>query len=211
MRIFATISEKRNLTAPFWYGISARSFFPGLDPFRYLEALFGTTADIIQWREKDLPGELLRPLIRLGSELACATGKIFLINSATWAALLESADGVHLTSTGSVSEAVRARRQSGRGEFLIGKSVHSVDEAIRAAAEGADYVLLGPVFDPLSKGRQMPPIGLEALRAAVRQLQVPIFALGGVDKGNAAVVLETGVAGVAGISWVKGEMELNHD
>jgi thiamine-phosphate diphosphorylase len=209
LRIFATISGKRSLTAPVWYGISARSFFPELDPSRYLEALFSATADIIQWREKDLPGELLRPLVRLGSELARLTGKIFLVNSATWAALLESADGVHLTSTASVLEAVRARRQSGRTDFLIGKSVHSVEEAIEAAAEGADYLLLGPVFDPLSKARQLAPIGLDALRSAVEQLQVPIFALGGIDKANAPLVLQTGVAGVAGISWVKEEIEAN--
>ncbi len=209
MRTFATISGKRNLTAPFWYGISARSFFPALDASRYLEALFKTSADIIQWREKDLPGQLLRPLVRLGSELAGETGKIFLVNSATRVALLESADGVHLTSTASVGEADRARRQSGRSDFLIGKSVHSVQEAVRAAAEGADYLLLGPVFDPLSKERQMAAIGLEALRASVERVQIPIFALGGIDEGNAAAVLQTGVAGVAGISWVKEEIEAN--
>ncbi len=207
MRTFATISGKRNLTAPFWYGISARSFFPALDARRYLEALFKTTADIIQWREKDFPGEWLPPIVRLGSELAGETGKIFLVNSAIGAALLESADGVHLTSTASVGEAVRARRQSGRKEFLIGKSVHSVQEAVRAAAEGADYLLLGPVFDPLSKERQLAPLGPEALRLAVEQVHVPIFALGGIDRTNARLVLETGVAGVAGITWVKKEIE----
>jgi thiamine-phosphate pyrophosphorylase len=207
LRIFATISGKRNLTAPLWYGISARSFFPALDVSRYLEALFATSADIIQWREKDLSEESLRPLVRLGSRLAAATGKILLVNSATKAALLDAADGVHLTSTGSVHEAVEARRQSGRGNFLIGKSVHSVDEAIRVAAEGADYLLLGPVFDPLSKERQITPIGLGALRAAVKQVQVPVFALGGIDKTTADEVLKTGVAGVAGISWVKEEIQ----
>jgi len=208
LRIFATISGRRSLTPPVWYGISARSLFPQLDPSRYLEALFKTSADIIQWREKDLPEELLRPLVRLGSELAGETGKIFVVNSAIWMALLESADGVHLTSTASLAEAVRARRQSGRSDFLIGKSVHSVDEGIRAAAEGADYLLLGPVFDPLSKKRQLEPIGLEALRAAVEKIRIPIFALGGVDKTNADQVLQTGVAGVAGISWVKEEIDV---
>ncbi|MFB3904588.1 MAG: thiamine phosphate synthase [Acidobacteriota bacterium] len=207
MRIFATISGKRNRTPPFWYGISARSSFPGLDPFQYLEALFATTADMIQWREKDLPGELLRPLVRRGSELARLTGKIFLVNSATWVALLEAADGVHLTSSATVTEAVLARRQSGRTEFLIGKSVHSLDEALRTAAEGADYLLLGPVFDPISKKPQLPPLGLEALRLAVEKVQIPIFALGGIDKANAESVLQTGVTGVAGISWVKQEIE----
>jgi len=207
LRISATTFGRRNLTGPLWYGISARSFFPHLDPFHYLEELFSTTADLIQWREKDLGEETMRPLVRLGSELAQATGKTFLVNSATWAALLESADGVHLTSTGSVADALRARRQSGRSEFLIGKSVHCVEEAIRSAEEGADYVLLGPVFDPLSKERERTPIGLDALRAAVEQVRVPIFALGGVDKTNADVVLRTGVVGVAGISWVKEEIE----
>jgi len=151
--------------------------------------------------------EWLRPIVRLGSELAGETGKIFLVNSAIWAALLESADGVHLTSTASVGEAVEARRQSGRNDFLIGKSVHSVEEAVRAADEGADYLLLGPVFDPLSKERQLAPLGLEALRLAVEQVHVPIFALGGIDRTNADEVLQTGVAGVAGITWVKKEIE----
>ncbi len=207
MPIFGTISEKRNLTAPFWYAISARSFFPGLDPSHYLEALFETSADIIQWREKDLPAELLRPLVRMGVELAVRSGKLFLVNSATWPALVDGADGVHLTSQGSVAEAVQARRESGRSEFLIGKSVHSLEEAIQAGSEGADYLLLGPVFDPLSKSPERPAIGLGALCLAVEQVRIPILALGGIDKTNADVVLQTGVAGVAGISWVKEEIQ----
>lgn len=207
MRIFATTSGRPSLVGRPWYGISACSLFPAVDPPSYLEALFRTTADVIQWREKGLPGELLRPLVRLGSELAERTGKVFVVNSATWTALLESADGVHLPSTRSVADAVRARCQSGRSQFLIGKSVHDVDEAVQAAAEGADYLLLGPVFDPLSKRPERPPIGLEPLRAAAQKAKVPIFALGGIDKTNAHLVLQTGVAGVAGISWLKGEVD----
>ena len=207
MPIFGTISQKRKLTAPAWYGISARSFFPRLDPSRYLELLLQTSADIVQWREKDLPAELLRPLLHVGAGLASQTGKIFVVNSATWPALLGGADGVHLTAKGSVSNSIQARTEAGRPEFLIGKSVHAVEEAVRAASEGADYVILGPVFDPLSKSPERPPLGVEALRAAVERVQIPVFALGGIDRRNAALVLQTGVAGVAGISWVKEEIK----
>jgi len=153
-------------------------------------------------REKDLTSEATTSLVRHGVTLSRKTGKIFLVNSHTRIALAEGADGVHLTSTQNVGEVVRAR---GRSEFLIGKSVHSFEEARQAEVEGADYVLLGPVFDPLSKERQMAPLGLNALRDAVERLRIPVFALGGVDKQNAEEVLKTGVAGIAGISWARDE------
>ncbi|HXK58963.1 MAG TPA: thiamine phosphate synthase [Acidobacteriota bacterium] len=207
MPIFESISKKRNLSAPFRYAISSRLSFPSLDPVRYLDALFRTSAMIVQWREKDLPPEVAAPFVRHGIEVARRAGKLFIVNSYTSMALEERADGVHLTSLQSVAEAVRARNELARAEFLIGKSVHAVEEALQAEAEGADYLLLGPVFDPLSKAPQSPPLGLEKLRQAVERVGIPVIALGGIDKNNAAEVLQTGVAGIAGISWVIEEVE----
>jgi thiamine-phosphate pyrophosphorylase len=203
---FGSIFGKPDLKPPVWYGISARSFFPALRPAGYLKALFATSAEILQWREKDLGQEELAPLIVLGSELARATGKIFLVNTALDAALAGGADGVHLTSSQEVGPSVSRRREAGRAGFIIGKSVHSGAEAVEAERQGADYVLLGPVFDPLSKPAARSSLGLDGLREAVSLVRIPVFALGGIDRSNCGVVLATGVAGVAGITWLREEV-----
>jgi len=187
---------------PIWYGISDRSLFPGVDLARYLEALFRTSAHVLQWREKDLPLEIALPLIRQGCGLARQTGKIFIVSSLVEVALREGADGVHLTSDQSVAEAVSARTAAGRAGFLIGKSAHSLAAALEAQSAGANYLLVSPVFSPISKEDHRPPLGVEGLREIVGRLDLPVFALGGVDHSNAPETLAAGVAGIAGISWV---------
>jgi len=172
----------------------------------YLESLFNTSANLLQWREKDLNLRTVRPFVRRGGELARRHDRIFLVNSMVEAALEEGADGVHLTSKENVAEAVRACQAAGREEFLIGRSVHSVAEALRAEDEGADYVLLAPVFDPLSKSPVLAPLGLKGLGEAVERLRIPVIALGGIDRTNADGVLAAGAAGVAGISWLFEEL-----
>ena len=191
---------------PIWYGISDRSLFPGVELSRYLDALFRTSAAVLQWREKDLPLETALPLIRQGCGLARGAGKIFIVNSLVDAALREGADGAHLTSDQSVAEAVRAREAASRGSFLIGQSAHSLDAALEAQEEGVDYLLVSPVFAPISKEDRRPPLGVDGLRQIVARLRVPVFALGGVDQSNAAETLAAGVAGIAGISWLGREL-----
>ena len=191
---------------PIWYGISDRSLFPGVDPARYLEALFRTSADILQWRDKDLPLEVALPLIRQGCALARQTGKIFVLNSLVDAALREGTDGVHLTSEHSVAKAAQARTAARRGSFLIGKSAHTLAAALEAEEAGADYLLVSPVFAPISKEDNRPALGVDGLREIVERLHAPVFALGGLDHSNAAEALRAGVAGIAGISWVGREL-----
>jgi thiamine-phosphate pyrophosphorylase len=191
---------------PIWYGISDRALFPQVEAPRYMEALFRTSADVLQWRERDLPLEIALPLIRVGCGLARETGKIFIVNSLLDVALREGADGAHLTSEQSVEEAFRTRHAVGRTDFLIGKSVHSLEAAQQAQAEGVDYLLLSPVFAPLSKDDDRPPLGIDGLRRIVSKLNVRVFALGGVDRSNASEILGAGVAGIAGISWLGQEL-----
>ena len=206
MPTFNDILGKHNFQYPILYGISNRRAFLNLEPLSYLELLFQTRADIVQWREKDLPAEQNRSFVQHGVRLASETGKVFLVNSLLEVALEEEADGAHLTSSQDVGGARRVRDRFGARQFLLGKSVHTLLEAERAKAEGVDYLLLGPIFDPLSKPSNRLPLGCPTLQEAVQTLFIPVIAIGGIDESNSEEVFETGAGGAAGITWVQREV-----
>jgi len=189
------------------YGISYRKLHPDISVDHYLTLLFGSRADFIQWREKDLPVREQREWVEKCVSLARRGRKIFLVNSHTELALSTGADGVHLTSKQSTPECLDMRRRAGREtDFMIGKSVHTVRAAVAAESEGVDYLLLGPVFDPISKESDRMPLGLQALREASYMLYTPVFALGGISLQSVEIVRATTAVGVAGISWLSREI-----
>jgi thiamine-phosphate pyrophosphorylase len=108
------------------------------------------------------------------------------------------ADGLHLPE-GEIP--VGAVRMTLGFHTPCGASVHSVEGAVAAAAEGADYLLFGSVF-PTSSHPGAVPAGLEELRKVVKSVSVPVLAVGGINAQNAASCLEAGAAGVAVISAV---------
>jgi thiamine-phosphate pyrophosphorylase len=85
--------------------------------------------------------------------------------------------------------------------MLVGRSVHGLDEAVRAASEGAHYVTFGHVF-PTTSHPGVPPRGLEELARIVQALDVPVIAIGGITANNLDDVLATGCAGIAVISAI---------
>jgi thiamine-phosphate diphosphorylase len=161
---------------------------------------------VIQWREKDLSRDQNRRYVVQGVQLAQETGKKFLLNSDIELALEEQADGVHLTADQELEIAYRLRAESTVGEFLLGKSVHSIEDCVSAASGGADYLLLAPIFDPISKQSHANALGLRALQASVAAVSIPVLALGGISVSNFALVVSSGAAGVAGISWINDEV-----
>jgi thiamine-phosphate pyrophosphorylase len=94
-----------------------------------------------------------------------------------------------------------ARRIVGAG-LIIGISAESLDDARRAAAEGADYIGISPVFVTATKKDAAPPLGLEGVRRIRRAVSLPLVAIGGITVDNAAAVIGAGADGVAVVSAI---------
>jgi len=151
----------------------------------------------LQIREKDLPDRELLKLARAVRALPNPRGTKILLNARLDVALAAGLDGVHLPSDAPPVDRLRPVAPPG---FEFGVSCHSAHEVAQAEAEGADFVVFGPVFDTPSKRSYGPPQGLERLREACRGRRVAVLALGGVSDENAGECAAAGAAGVAGIS-----------
>ena len=158
---------------------------------------FTRDVDWVQVRDKELPARELVAVVRLAMERG---GKV-LVNSRVDVALAARAAGVHLPSGSIAASEWRGIVPAG---FLIGVSCHSLEDAVLAEREGADYVAFGPVFAPLSKMSDLPARGVEELGRVARAVRIPVLALGGVTWENAADCVAAGAAGVAGVTmfWV---------
>lgn len=162
-------------------------------------------ADAIQLRDKRLSG---RDLLRAASavrEVTLDAGALFIVNDRLDVALASGADGVHL---GASDLPVGEARRIAPPGFVIGASVGSVAAAVRAAAEGADYVALSPTFSTASKDDAGPGHGLAMLSAVRAAVSLPLVAIGGIAAGNVSDVIAAGADGVAVISAVVGEEDV---
>ena len=155
----------------------------------------------VQLRKKDLAVRDLLGLAVLLGEVTRRRGARLLINDRADVALAVGADGVQRTH---VSLPVEALRRIAPAPFLIGASAHSEDEARQAAAEGADFVVFGPVYDTPSKRQYGQPQGLAALRQVVMAVDRPVIAIGGITPERVREVLAAGAVGVAVISSILG-------
>jgi thiamine-phosphate pyrophosphorylase len=157
------------------------------------EALFQAGVRWLMLREKDLEAaarrELLCDLVARGA----AFGATVTVNGDLAAAQAAGAAGLHLPTGGNLDAARRALGP----DALLGASAHTLEEAMAAAAAGADYVTLSPVFESASKPGYGPALGPAGLQAMVTRLTVPVIALGGVGAGNLGACLAAGAAGVA--------------
>ena len=156
------------------------------------EAAFAGGCRWFSLREKDLPGDERRTLVKALVEIGNRFGAAVTVHGDVDAAAAAGAAGVHLPSRGDPG-AVRARLP----HALIGVSAHSADEAAAQLRAGADYVTISPVFLTASKPGYGPAIGLEGLARAVAAAPGAVLALGGVTADNAALCLAAGARGIA--------------
>jgi thiamine-phosphate pyrophosphorylase len=153
--------------------------------------------NVVQLREKTLPG---RELYELGLQLRRLTteaGAAFLVNDRIDVALAVRADGVHL---GERSLPVPVARGI-IGERVVGRSVHTLPSGLEAVKQGADYLLFGTIFHTASHPNGV-TVGPTAIRKLKGRTKVPIVGIGGITADNAAQVIAAGASGVAVIRSV---------
>ncbi|HUO83611.1 MAG TPA: thiamine phosphate synthase [Thermoanaerobaculia bacterium] len=167
---------------------------PGRDYFDRVERLAAAGADFIQVRGKHLGGAALYRVVVRCRELIERTRTRLLVNSRVDVALAAGADGVHLPADGLPVPAIRSLSAG----LLAGRSCHSFEECRLAIEEGADYLILGPVFDVRSKPSPA-QVSFEDLRSAAT-LGVELYALGGISSENLGSLAALPIAGVAAIT-----------
>lgn len=152
---------------------------------------------LIQFRSKKLSlREQLKIVCQL-KELTEAYQAFLIVNDRLDLALAANADGVHL---GETDLPVKEARKLAPKSFLIGASAGSISAAQKAQQEGADYLGVGPVFKTPTKPDAGQPLGLSQLSFICHSVQIPVFAIGGINKDNVSQVMATGVTGIAAVS-----------
>jgi hydroxymethylpyrimidine kinase / phosphomethylpyrimidine kinase / thiamine-phosphate diphosphorylase len=155
---------------------------------------------VVQYRDKSQPTEQQVAIAREIGRLCRLAGALFLVNDSPQLALASEADGVHLgQGDGSIGE---ARSILGPGR-IIGVSTRTVDQALRAQSEGADYIGLGAMFTTGSKS-DAELVGVQRLQEVRQAVSIPIVAIGGIGRDNAGSVIDAGADAVAVISAVMG-------
>ena len=164
------------------------------DILRKAEGALRGGVDILQLRSKSLSDT---SLLRIGGKLLQLSEKyqrLFIVNNRVDLALALDADGVHLGQDD--MPVFLARKILRDPSKIIGKSTHSLEQALAAREEGADYIAVGPVFATPTKPDYR-PVGLELVAEVARLIDIPFAAIGGIDLGNVEGVLETGASRVA--------------
>lgn len=162
-------------------------------------------ATIIQLRDKTASTRRLLEIAQIIRLLTRQAKALFIVNDRLDVALAAEADGVHV---GQDDLPVEIARKIAGGNFIIGASATSLEEARRAAAAGADYLGIGTIFPTGSKSDAGTALGLEILGQIKQATNLPVIAIGGITADNAPSVLKAGADGLAVISAITGAPDM---
>ena len=180
------------------YAVTDRAWTGKETLYEQVEAALKGGVTCVQLREKELDETAFLQEARELCALCRRYGVPFIVNDNVEIAIACGADGIHVGQEDMAAGEVRRRV----GEnMILGVSVHTVEEARQAVRDGADYLGLGAVFPTNTKTdvEQMPN---ETLRAICEAVDVPIVAIGGINRGNILRLAGSGVDGVALVSAI---------
>jgi thiamine-phosphate pyrophosphorylase len=188
--IVCLITDRRRLRSP----------FGGDDTTRLVcqvESAALAGVDLIQVRERDLDGGPLVELVSRCLDAIRGSSTTLVVNERADVALACGAHGVHLRGNSLGAARIRAIAPP---TFTIGRSVHDAGEGAREAAGGGlDYLLLGSVFPTSSKPSAPAWLGAAPLTDLVRQVSMPVLAVGGVDLSRLPAIAQGGASGFGAI------------
>jgi thiamine-phosphate pyrophosphorylase len=186
----------RTIDDCYLYGIIDLGYVEKSNAVRATEAMIKGGVDLIQLRGK---GQSIDELVELAEELhelTARSGTPLIVNDHAEVASKVPVEGVHVGQDDDSIEV--ARRKAGRA-VVVGKSTHSLDQARAAQREGADYIGFGPIFATPTKP-DYEPIGLQDIKQAHRDVNLPIFCIGGINLDNLEEVIAAGARRVAIVS-----------
>jgi thiamine-phosphate pyrophosphorylase len=182
------------------YVITDEQLGRGRSHLQIAEAAIRGGADVVQLRDKTASSRRLYDIALQLRRLTRETEVPFVVNDSLDVALAADADGVHIGREDLPASVVR--RILGPGKIL-GVSAETVEEAVTAEKDGADYLGVGPVFEARgTKADAGEPLGLDLIARIRRECRLPIVAIGGIHAENARSVRDAGANAAAVISAV---------
>jgi thiamine-phosphate pyrophosphorylase len=186
----------RTIDDCYLYGIIDLGYVEKTNAGRAAEAMIKGGVDLIQLRGKKQSIEELVDVAEGLHKLTARSGTPLIVNDHAEVASKVPVEGVHVGQDDDSIEV--ARRKAGRA-VVVGKSTHSLDQARAAQREGADYIGFGPIFATPTKP-DYEPIGLQDIKQAHLDVNLPIFCIGGIKLDNIEEVIAAGARRVAVVS-----------
>ena len=180
------------------YAVTDRAWLNGETLYDQVEKAINGGVTFVQLREKELDKEsFLNEALEI--QKLCRTHNIpFVVNDNVEIAKEINADGVHVGQ--SDMRAANARDVLGKDK-IIGVSVQTVEQAVLAEKQGADYLGVGAVFPTGSKA-DAEDVSYETLKAICEAVNIPVVAIGGISAGNVLKLKGCGISGIAVISAI---------
>ncbi len=188
------------------YAVTDRKMLNGVSEVEAARLCYEGGADVVQLRLKDASDEELLRLAKEMQAVADEHHKFFIVNDRVDIALKAGADGVHI---GQSDMSVEKAREMCPEEMIIGVSVTNAEEARRAVDAGADYVAVGAIFATPTK-KEAVPVGLDGIYFVKQEVggEVPIVAIGGINRGNIEHVIGAGADCVAVVSAIMAQKDI---
>lgn len=186
------------------YAVTDRSWLDGRTLLGDVEHAITGGATFVQLREKELPYEkFCREALEIGA-LCRARHVPFVINDNVEVALASGADGVHV---GQHDMSARDVRRLIGADRILGVSAQTVEQALLAESQGADYLGVGSVF-PTSTKLDADAVSFETLRDICSAVRIPVVAIGGITRDNIARLSGSGIAGIAVVSAIFAQADI---
>lgn len=189
------------------YAVTDRKWTGEKTLYRQVEEALKGGATLIQLREKNMPQEEFLKEAREMAALCHRYGTALIINDNVEVALKSGADGVHV---GMEDLPVKEIRKQVPGDFIIGATAKTTEQAQRAEKEGADYLGVGAVFPSPTKKNAI-RITTEELKKICSSVRIPAVAIGGITSENAGTLVGGGMAGMALVSAVFGASDIERE